>query len=79
MAVDRISKEHRMVGDSRLVRYGWFLLKYYFPLHDALCQEEGRMMKQYVTGTEEEREEALRVLKVIHGRVSRNMKKNFAF
>lgn len=79
VAVDRISKEHRMVGDSRLVRYGWFLLKYYFPLHDALCQEEGRMMKQYVTGTEEEREEALRVLMAIHGRVSRNMKKNFAF
>ena len=44
-------------------------------LHDELCFEEGRLMKQYVTGTEEEKEEAKAVLSVINGRVDRLRKK----
>ena len=79
VAVDNISREPRLVGESRLVRYCWFLLNFYFPLHDALCAEEGRLMKQYAVGTEEERQEALDLLKLLHGRVRRNMEKNFGF
>ena len=79
VAVDNISAEPRLVGESRLVRYCWFLLNCYFPLHDALCFEEGRLMKQYAVGTEEEKEEALNLLKLLHGRVRRNMEKNFGF
>ena len=62
VAVDSISTEFRLVGENRFVRYGCFLLKNYFPLHDELCAEEGRFMKQYATGTPEEREEAAAVL-----------------
>ena len=75
VAVDTISKEFRLVGDRRLVKYSCFLLKNYFPLHDELCYEEGRLMKQYVTGTPEEKEEAKAVLSVINGRVDRLRKK----
>lgn len=75
VAVDTISTEYRLVGDSRLVRYSCFLLKNYFPIHDEICYEEGRLMKQYVTGTPEEREEAKAVLGVINGRVDRLRKK----
>lgn len=75
VAVDTISTEFRLVGDSRLVRYSCFLLKNYFPIHDEICYEEGRLMKQYVTGTPEEREEAKAVLSVINGRVDRLRKK----
>lgn len=75
VAVDTISSEFRLVGDSRLVRYSCFLLKNYFPIHDELCYEEGRLMKQYVTGTPEEREEAKAVLTAINGRVDRLRKK----
>lgn len=75
VAVDTISEEFRLVGDRRLVKYSCFLLKNYFPIHDELCYEEGRLMKQYVTGTPEEREEAKVVLSLINGRVDRLRKK----
>jgi len=54
VAVDLISREHRLVGDLRLVRYARFLLEHYFPLHKELCYEEGRLMKAYVCGTQED-------------------------
>ena len=79
VAIDTISKEFRLVGESRYVRYGTFLLRHYFPLHDELCYEEGRLMKQYVTGTPEERAEAAELLNVVHGRTQRLLKKYFAF
>ena len=79
VAVDTISEEFRLVGDNRLVRYGCFLIKNYFPRHDELCYEEGRLMKQYVTGTASEREEAAEILKAINGRMKRFNKKYFAF
>lgn len=79
VAVDTISEEFRLVGESRLVRYSCFLLKYFFPLHDDLCIEEGRLMKQYACGTPEERDEARRLLEVISGRVKRQREKYFAF
>lgn len=79
VAVDTISAEYRIVGDMRLVRYARFLLDNFFPLHDELCCEEGRLMRQYATGTEEEKAEALKTLSVINGRVSRLLKTYFAF
>lgn len=79
VAVDTISKEFRLVGEKRFVEYGCFLLKNYFPLHDELCFEEGRLMKQYVTGTDEEKAEAEKLLRMIGGRVEKLRKKYFAF
>ena len=79
VAVDTISDEFRLVGENRLVRYGCFLLKNYFPLHDELCFEEGRLMKQYAMGTPEEKKEAQALLTAMHGRVQRLRKKIFAF
>jgi len=34
----------RVHGDYRLVSYALFLLSEYFPLHDEICYEEGRLM-----------------------------------
>lgn len=79
VAVDAISAEFRLVGEMRLVRCGCFLLKNYFPLHDEACAEEGRLMKQAVTGAPEEQAEARRTLSVLHGRVARMRQKYFAF
>ncbi len=79
VAVDTISKEFRLVGDSRLCRYACFLLKNYTPRHDEACFEEGRLMKICATGTEEEREDAARMLSVIHGRMEKMRKKYFRF
>lgn len=79
VAVDQISQPYRIVGDNRLARYAWFLLKNYYPLHDALCYEEGRLMRQYATGTAEEQQEAIEGLKLIYGRVARQRRKYFAF
>lgn len=79
VAIDTISAEFRLVGEARFVRYGTFLLRHYFPLHDELCYEEGRLMKQYVTGTEAERAEAKQMLKAVSGRTKRLMEKYFAF
>lgn len=79
VAVDTISTEFRLVGENRFVRYGCFLLNNYFPLHDELCYEEGRLMGLYATGTPDEKEEAASTLKVINGRVKRHREKYFAF
>jgi hypothetical protein len=79
IAIDTFSKEYRMVGGMRLVRYGSFLLKYYFPLHDELCFEEGRLMKQYATGTADEKKGALDNLECIYGRMKKLQQKYFSF
>ena len=79
VAVDTINEDFRLVGESRLVRYGAFLLQYFFPIHDDLCAEEGRLMKQYVTGTDAEKAEAKALLTAIHGRMQRQREKYFAF
>ncbi|MCR5522948.1 MAG: hypothetical protein K6F64_04855 [Clostridia bacterium] len=78
-AIDTISEEFRIVGENRFVRYGCFLLKNYFPLHDDLCFEEGRAMRQYATGTEEERKEAAALLDIIGDRLNAHRKKYFDF
>ena len=79
VAVDTISKEFRMVGESRLIRYGCFLLKYYFPIHDELCFEEGRLMKVAVTGTDEEKADAVKMLSAMNGRMAKLREKYFGF
>ncbi len=75
VAVDTISAEYRMVGDLRLVKYAAFLYENFFPLHDELCYEEGRLMKQHATGDED----AARLLKAINGRMKKQREKYFAF
>ena len=40
----------RIYGRERIVRYLTFLDQEYFPLHDDLCVEEGRLMAAYVNG-----------------------------
>lgn len=56
----------RIYGPFRLVKYADFLLNEYFPLHDPLCFEEGRLMKAYVCGDEK----ALDILKLMQGRTA---------
>lgn len=46
----------RIYGDLRLVRYFTFLHAEYFPLHDALCAEEGRLMLDYINGDADAKE-----------------------
>lgn len=40
----------RAHGPFRLAKYAQFLLREVFPLHDALCQEEGRLMLAHAAG-----------------------------
>ena len=79
VAVDTIDINFRLVGETRLCKYACFLLKYFFPLHDEMCWEEGRLMKQYVTGTDEEKAEAKKLLCAINGRMKRQREKYFDF
>ena len=37
-------------GPFRLVKYALFLLRNVFPAHDALCEEEGRLMLEHLAG-----------------------------
>lgn len=76
VAVDGISKEYRLVGDLRLTKYACFLMNYYFPLHDDLCHEEGRLMKDYYTKSDDD---AAAVLKMIAPRMKKMREKYFAF
>lgn len=65
----------RVYGGYRYVPFAAFLLDEYFPLHDELCFEEGRLMKEYVTG---DRESAKTALKSLHGRTGKLLEKYWA-
>ena len=60
-------EEARVYGPYRLVKYVRFLLDRYFPAHDELCVEEGRLMREYALGDSE----AGVALSALHGRVAR--------
>lgn len=79
VAVDTISREFRIVGDMRLVKYSCFLLNNFFPRHDELCREEGRLMRECAVGTDEEKAEAAKTLAVIYGRMKKQRMKYFDF
>ncbi|MDR2525957.1 MAG: hypothetical protein LBC83_07255 [Oscillospiraceae bacterium] len=75
VAVDTISDEPRFVGEMRFVRYACFLENEYYALHDELCFEEGRAMKDYICGVEGAKE----TLAFLHGRMKAQREKYFAF
>lgn len=75
VAVDTIDETPRFVGEFRLIRYACFLMKNFFPLHDELCFEEGRAMKDYVCGTPGAKE----TLEFLSGRMQTQREKYFFF
>ena len=81
VAVDTIDETPRFVGEWRFVRYACFLEKNWFPLHDELCFEEGRAMKDYVTGgpTAFGAARAKETLEFLSGRMKAQREKYFGF
>ena len=47
---DESNREDRVYGSLRLVTYAQFLLKYYFPNRQRICQGEGVSMRAYSMG-----------------------------
>lgn len=43
-------RQYRAYGSYRLVSYAQFLLKYYFPIRQCMCQGEGVAMRAYAMG-----------------------------
>lgn len=67
VAIDAVPEElPRAHGPFRLVKYAQFLLRDVLPLHDALCEEEGRWMVRYAAGDPE----AGRMLGLLRGRTA---------
>ena len=62
-------EKERVHGAYRLVKYTRFLLDYYFPAHDEMCIEEGRLMREYALGSTE----AGKALDALAPRVEKNM------
>ena len=64
VAVEKYTQDTypRVYGEHRLVSYALFLLSEYFPLHDELCYEEGRLMKALVAESEPDADERLAAL-----------------
>lgn len=75
VAVQDIHDQVEVLGTLRMMKYAWFLLEDYFPLHDELCFEEGRLMKEYACGNEEAGED----LRRISNRVQKMREKYFLF
>ncbi|MEG0664738.1 MAG: hypothetical protein RR483_06535, partial [Clostridia bacterium] len=65
--------DYRVYGSFRLSAYTTFLMDNYFPLHDEMCFEEGRLMKEFCTGDTT----SVEILKLIQGRVKKFMDKCF--
>ncbi len=74
IAVDTISKEYRLVGDFRLMKYTSFLMENYFPLHDRACQAEGYYMNRVLAGDTQ----AKTVLCAMKGQIRQMHQKYFA-
>lgn len=76
-AVESYHGEHYKVhGSYRLSCYSLFLLREYFPVHDALCEMEGQAMHLYVqSGRKDSR--ALSLLELMHGQISELQKRYF--
>jgi len=66
-------EEFRVYGPYRLVKFARFLLAEYFPLHDDLCFEEGRLMRDMALGDADARETLAR----LKGRVLGLIKKYY--
>jgi predicted metal-dependent phosphoesterase TrpH len=62
----RPNHDPRPVGDFELVVYTLFLLREYFPTHDALCAEEGKWMLAHLDG---DKNATLHLAK-LHGQVA---------
>ena len=75
VAVQGNKENFNIVGETRLVRYACFLLNEFFPLHDELCFEEGRLMKDYINKEKASQD----VLKAINGRMKKQREKYFKF
>ncbi len=75
VAVQDIKDHVEVLGTLRMMKYCWFLYEQYFPLHDELCFEEGRLMKEYASGDEE----AGALLRQIGGRMEKLRRKYFLF
>ena len=73
IAVDTISKEYRLVGDFRLMKYASFLMENYFPVHDLACRAEGYYMNRYIAGDPR----ALEILKAMKGQIPQMQKTYF--
>lgn len=68
VAIDNMPGEaYRVYGSFRLVKYARFLLEHYFPGHDSLCFEEGRLMRDYIDGDSG----AVAALSALHGRTEK--------
>ena len=51
VAVEAVPGEFpRLIGTFRQVRYAYFLMREYFPLHDKLCREEGELILDSLAG-----------------------------
>ena len=74
VAVDTISKEYRLVGDFRLIKYACFLMEQYYPLHDLACRTEGYLMNRYIAGDAY----AAPALAALKGQIPAMIKKYFA-
>ena len=70
-AVDKYPGEQaRVHGPYRMTLYTRFLLEEYFPLHEELCFEEGRLMKEMFLGDGKAEE----LLKMMRGRTDALLK-----
>lgn len=75
VAIQDIKNHVEVLGTLRMMKYCWFLYEQYLPIHDELCFEEGRLMKEYACGDEEAGED----LRRISGRMDQLRKKYFCF
>ena len=75
VAVERYEgNSPRVHGDYRLVSYAIFLLSEYFPLHQEICREEGRLMRKLAYAGEKD---AIAELEQKSGRVDCMRRKYF--
>ena len=75
VAIQDIKEHVEVLGSLRMMKYCWFLYENYIPIHDEVCFEEGRLMREYACGDDDAGEELRRIGK----RMEKLRKKYFLF
>ncbi len=72
LALEEVPGEFpRLIGDFRLAKLGYFLLREYFPKHRELCRKEGELLLEALQGSED----AVTIMAQRRGRVGEYLAK----
>jgi len=62
LAIEHVENEFpRVIGSFRLVKFAYFLIREFYPVHDKLCKKEGEIILSHLAGDKTAKPELLQI------------------